>query len=104
MKSLHEDMAATLLTVMLTIPYICKGVQLRKSAATDFFQKIREKRESECFPGGCSREVSEAGELMQAHDVEYEESSSMLYNGAAAQKEINHSPGEEAAVDEGSGM
>lgn len=44
---------------------------LRKSTATDFLQKIRDKRESECFPGGCSSEVSEAGELMEAEDVGY---------------------------------
>ncbi|TDH14163.1 hypothetical protein EPR50_G00041660 [Perca flavescens] len=105
MKSLHEEMAATLLTMMLMIPYICQGALLRKSTATDFLQKIREKRESECFPGGCSSEVSEAGELMEAEDVGYEESPSLLYNGGAAHKEINHqSPGGEAIVDEGSGM
>ncbi|KAL6111688.1 uncharacterized protein ACO6RY_08615 [Pungitius sinensis] len=98
-------MAATLLTVMLTIPYICEGALLRKSTAMDFLQKNREKRESECFPGGCSREVSEAGELMEADHVEYEESSILLFDGAKAQTEINNeSPGGDAAVDEGSGM
>ncbi|KAM8917596.1 uncharacterized protein AB9W97_002696 [Spinachia spinachia] len=105
MKSLHADMAATLLTVMLTVPYICEGALLRKSTATDFLQKNREKRESECFPGGCSREVNEVGELMEADDVEYGESSIMLFDGATAQKEMNdESPGGEAGVDEGSGM
>lgn len=105
MKSLHEDMAATLLTVMLMITYICEGGEtvfprnnttvyedkmqplwfyfrnehvltvcvialLRKSTASDFLQKIREKRESECFPGGCSTEVLEVGELLEV-DVSY---------------------------------
>ncbi|KAI3370262.1 hypothetical protein L3Q82_025040 [Scortum barcoo] len=42
---------------------------LRKATATDFLQ-IREKRSSECFPGGCSTEISEAGELVEA-DVGY---------------------------------
>ncbi|KAL7408117.1 hypothetical protein ABVT39_018587 [Epinephelus coioides] len=68
MKSLHDDMAATLLTVMLMIPYVCQGALLRKSTAMDFLQKIREKRESECFPGGCS---TESGEEMEAEDVGY---------------------------------
>lgn len=40
---------------------------LRKSTATDFLQKVREKRASECFPGGCSTEVSEAGELIETY-------------------------------------
>lgn len=44
---------------------------LRKSTATNFLQKIREKRESECFPGGCSTEVDETGELMEAEDGGY---------------------------------
>ncbi|XP_078028470.1 uncharacterized protein LOC144464656 isoform X2 [Epinephelus lanceolatus] len=101
MKSLHDDMAATLLTVMLMIPYVCQGALLRKSTAMDFLQKIREKRESECFPGGCS---TESGEEMEAEDVGYEESSSLLFDGGATQKEINYRSGGEAVVDEGSGM
>eukprot|EP00064_Thunnus_orientalis_P005531 superscaffoldBa00000546_g5545 len=65
MESLHKDMAATLLTVMLVVTYICEGALLRKSTASDFLQKIRAKRVSECFPGGCSTEDSEAGELIE---------------------------------------
>lgn len=42
---------------------------LRKSAATDFLQKVRDKRASECFPGGCSTEVNEAGELMEVNQL-----------------------------------
>lgn len=101
MESLHKDMAATLLTVMLVVTYICEGALLRKSTASDFLQKIRAKRVSECFPGGCSTEDSEAGELIEVD----EESSSLLYNGGAPQVGINYqSPGREAVVDEGSGM
>ncbi|KAI4826840.1 hypothetical protein KUCAC02_030271, partial [Chaenocephalus aceratus] len=50
-------MAATLLTLMLMIPYICEGALLRKSTAMDFLQKTREKRDSECYPRGCSSEA-----------------------------------------------
>ncbi|KAK1902292.1 Vesicle-associated membrane protein 3 [Dissostichus eleginoides] len=50
-------MAATLLTLMLMIPYICDGALLRKSTAMDFLQKTREKRDSECYPRGCSSEA-----------------------------------------------
>lgn len=50
---------------------------LRKSTATDFLQKVREKRASECFPGGCSTEVSEAGEQIEA-DVGYVSSPSIV--------------------------
>ncbi|TKS71448.1 Vesicle-associated membrane protein 3 [Collichthys lucidus] len=60
-------MAATLLTVMLMVPYICEGALLRKSSATDFLQKVREKRASECFTGGCSTEIGEAGEVLEAN-------------------------------------
>ncbi|XP_076603354.1 uncharacterized protein LOC143330560 isoform X2 [Chaetodon auriga] len=98
-----KDMAATLLAVMLMMAYICEGALLRKSTAMDFLQKVREKRASECFPGGCSRDVSEAGEMVEG-DVGYEESSSMQYNGGASQEEMNYSPGGEAVVEEGSGM
>lgn len=112
MKSLQEDMAATLLTVMLMITYISEGGEtsfhwnntaiyqdkmqtlwfhfgnehmlpfcvialLRKSTASDFLQKIREKRASECFPGGCSTEVIEVGELLEV-DVGYVSSDSLL--------------------------
>lgn len=38
---------------------------LRKSAAFDFLHKVREKRAAECFPGGCSTEVSETQELIE---------------------------------------
>lgn len=50
---------------------------LRKSTATDFLQKVREKRASECFPGGCSTEVSEAGEMIEVA-VEYVSSRSIV--------------------------
>lgn len=50
---------------------------LRKSTAMDFLQKIRETRSSECFPGGCSTEISEAGELIEA-DVGYVSSLSIV--------------------------
>lgn len=40
---------------------------LRKSTASDFLQKTREKRASECFPGGCSTDISEVREVV---DVE----------------------------------
>ncbi|KAI9521053.1 hypothetical protein NQZ68_010755 [Dissostichus eleginoides] len=83
MKSLHEDMAATLLTLMLMIPYICEGALLRKSTAMDFLQKTREKRDSECYPRGCSSEASESGELMETEHA---------------------SPGGESVANEGSGM
>ncbi|CAK6955811.1 hypothetical protein EPR50_G00041660 [Scomber scombrus] len=93
-------MAATLLTVMLVITHICEGALLRKSTASDFLQKIRAKRTSECFPGGCSTEDSEARELMEVD----EESSSLLYNVGPPQTGIIYGPGREAVVDEGSGM
>lgn len=108
-----KDMAATLLTVMLMIPYICEGGEiflwhrmtiyinihlssriwdinalpvyvtalLRKSTATDFLQKVREKRSSECFPGGCSTEDNETGELMEV-DVSYVSSPSTVFSFA----------------------
>lgn len=44
---------------------MCNVALLRKSTASDFLQKIRAKRVSECFPGGCSTEDSEAGELIE---------------------------------------
>lgn len=49
---------------------LCIIALLRKSTASDFLQKIREKRASECFPGGCSSEVSESAELLEV-DMEY---------------------------------
>lgn len=54
---------------------------LRKSTATDFLQKVREKRSSECFPGGCSTEDNETGELMEV-DVGYVSSPSTVLSFA----------------------
>ncbi|KAG7238333.1 hypothetical protein INR49_031045 [Caranx melampygus] len=70
-------MAATLLSVMLMSTYICEGALLRKSTASDFLQKIREKRAPECFPGGCSTEVSESAELLEV-DMGYVSSLSLV--------------------------
>ncbi|KAM4583173.1 uncharacterized protein V3H82_007031 [Fundulus diaphanus] len=106
MKSLQEATAAKGLIVMALVTNICEGALLGKSSAYDFLQKVRERRGLECFPGGCSTEISEAEELIDV-SVEYEESGSILYNGAVSIKEVNHKPGKpatETVLDEGSGM
>lgn len=40
---------------------------LGKSTATDFLQRVKEKRAAECFPEDCSTEVGEAEELTEGY-------------------------------------
>ncbi|KAF6735736.1 Vesicle-associated membrane protein 3 [Oryzias melastigma] len=78
-------MATKLLTAMLLFAHICEGALIRKSTAHNFLHKIRQRRGFECSPGGCSAEVSEAGELAEVE--EGNESLSLMQNGAAANKD-----------------
>ncbi|RVE72605.1 hypothetical protein OJAV_G00040620 [Oryzias javanicus] len=87
-------MATKLLTAMLLFAHICEGELIRKSTAHNFLHKIRQRRGFECSPGGCSAEVSEAGELAEVE--EGNESLSLMQNGAAANKDTITKPTEEA--------
>lgn len=48
---------------MQIIPSVNVAALLRKSTATEFLQKVREKRTAECFPEDCSSEVGEVEEV-----------------------------------------
>lgn len=63
MYDTDRDIATLLLTVGQTIPSGNVAALLRKSAATAFLQKAREKRASECSPMDCSTEVGELEEV-----------------------------------------
>lgn len=54
-------------SINLAMPTPHVTALLRKSSAMDFLIKGREKRASECFPGGCSTEVSEAEESLEGY-------------------------------------
>ncbi len=58
--------SATIWEMNASVSPVYVTALLGKSTATDFLQKVRERRSSECFPGGCSTEISEAGELIEA--------------------------------------
>lgn len=57
------DIATHLLLVVQIIPSVNVAALLRKSTATEFLQKVREKRTAECFPEDCSSEVGEVEEV-----------------------------------------
>lgn len=52
-----------MLSVVQMIPSVDVAALLRKSTATEFLQKVREKRAAECFPEDCSLEVGEVKEV-----------------------------------------
>lgn len=55
--------ATLLLSVVQMISSVDVAALLRKSAAMEFLQKVREKRAAECFPEDCSSQVGESEEV-----------------------------------------
>lgn len=63
-----KDVSSGIVTLKVFFLLFLTVALIRKSTAHNFLHKIRQRRGFECSPGGCSAEVSEAGELAEVEE------------------------------------
>lgn len=61
------EIATLLLSGVQMISSVNVAALLRKSTATEFLRKVKEKRAAECFPEDCSSEVDELEEVEEVN-------------------------------------